>query len=539
MKRRNKHRHSAIHTIKFTYLPNHFPFTLLRRYMPKQQVTIVGAGFAGLSAACYLAREGYQVRILEKNDGLGGRARTFHHEGFQFDMGPSWYWMPEVFERFFNDFGSSVKDHYELIRLDPSYEIVFGKDDLMDVPANDKALFALFERLEPGSSATLAKFLEEAEYKYRVGLGEFVQKPGHSIMDFADLRVVKASMKLQMLTDMSTYVRKRFKHPQLRKLLEFPVLFLGATPENTPALYSLMNYADLSLGTWYPLGGMHKIIEGMVNVAKGLGVEIWAGSQVQSVLTEQAKVKSVTTANGKVYETDILVCGADYHHFEQEVLAPKDRVYSESYWQKRTMAPSSLLFYVGLDRKIPNLHHHTLFFDADFDRHAHEIYEEPTWPEDPLFYVCAPSVTDSSVAPENQENLFFLLPLAPDLDDTEARREHYWNLMCDRFAERTGIDIRPHVVYKRGFAHKEFKEDYNAFRGNAYGLANTLTQTAFLKPKLRSKKLRNLWYTGQLTTPGPGMPPSLISGEVAARDIHQAITGKKDLTSYQTKSTHA
>ena len=274
----------------------------------------------------------------------------------------------------------------------------------------------------------------------------------------------------------------------------------------------------------------------MSGVARGLGVEIFAGSPVQKVVSEQGMVTSVVTADGKSYPTDILVCGADYHHFEQEVLDPKDRVYNESYWQKRTMAPSSLLFYVGLDRKIPGLHHHTLFFDADFKRHAHEIYEDPAWPEDPLFYTCAPSVTDPSVAPSDQENLFFLLPLAPDLDDTEERREHYWHLMCERFAERYGVDIRPHVLYKRSFAHREFKEDYNAFRGNAYGLANTLMQTAFLKPKLRSKKLRNLWYTGQLTTPGPGMPPSIISGEVAARDIHQATTGAKNLTSSLSQS---
>lgn len=512
----------------------------MKHQVSQKQVTVVGAGFAGLSAACYLAREGYQVRILEKNPGLGGRARTFHAEGFQFDMGPSWYWMPEVFEQFFNDFGSTAAEHYELVRLDPSYEIYFSREDQIEVPASTEELFGLFERLEPGSSANLQKFLDEAEYKYRVGLGEFVQKPGHSIMDFADIRVMKAALKLQMLTDMASYVRKLFKHPQLIQLLEFPVLFLGATPGNTPALYSLMNYADLKLGTWYPLGGMHKIIEGMVKVATGLGVEILAGTPVQKVVTEQGEVKKVVSDDGREFATDVLICGADYHHFEQQVLDPADRVYSKKYWDKRVMAPSSLLFYVGLDRKIPDLHHHTLFFDADFNRHAHEIYTEPAWPEDPLFYVCAPSVTDPSVAPEGKENLFFLLPLAADLDDTDARREHYWNLMCERFEQRTGVDIRPHVVYRRGFAHKEFLADYNAFKGNAYGLANTLTQTAFLKPKLRSKKLSNLWYTGQLTTPGPGMPPSIISGEVAARDIHHNLTGAKDLTSSpQPKSTHA
>lgn len=453
-------------------------------------------------------------------------------------MGPSWYWMPEVFERFFNEFGSTAADHYELVRLDPSYEIVFGAEDRVEVPANTSELFSLFERLEPGSSANLRRFLAEAEYKYRVGINEFVQKPGHSILDFADLRVVRSAFKLQMLTDMATYVRRLFKHPQLIQLLEFPVLFLGATPSNTPALYSLMNYADLELGTWYPLGGMHKIIEGMARVATEQGVEIVTGNAVQQAITEGGRIVELQTATGKSYPTDQVVCAADYHHFEQEVLAPADRVYTEAYWQKRTMAPSSLLFYVGIDRKVPGLHHHTLFFDADFNRHAHEIYEEPTWPEDPLFYVCAPSRTDPSVAPVGQENLFFLLPLAPDLEDNEARREHYWNLMCERLEKRIGFDIRPHVVYKRGYAHRDFQADYNAFRGNAYGLANTLRQTAFLKPKLRSKKLDNLWYAGQLTTPGPGMPPSIISGEVAARDIHRALTGNKELTP-AIKAVHA
>jgi phytoene desaturase len=487
------------------------------------QITVVGAGFAGLSAACYLAKAGHKVRILEKNDQAGGRARRFEAEGFTFDMGPSWYWMPEVFEQFFNDFGHSAADFYELERLDPSYEIYFGENDQMEVPATRSALFELFERLEPGSSSNLEKFLSEAEYKYRVGMSEFVQKPGHSILDFADLRVVRSAFKLQMLTDMASYVRKLFKNPHLIQLLEFPVLFLGATPGNTPALYSLMNYADLELGTWYPQGGMHGIIEGMTRVARELGVEIITGSPVSKVVTKAGSVKEVQTQNGKTYATDVLVAGADYHHFEQEVLDPADRVYSEAYWQKRTMAPSSLLFYVGLDRKVPGLHHHTLFFDADFDRHAHEIYEAPAWPEDPLFYVCAPSVTDSSVAPQGKENLFFLLPLAWELEDTDEQREAYWNLMCERLSARIGFDIRPHVIYRRGYAHRDFKSDYNAFRGNAYGLANTLLQTAFLKPKLRSKKLDNLWYTGQLTTPGPGMPPSIISGQVAARDIVKAI----------------
>ncbi|MEM6398558.1 MAG: phytoene desaturase family protein [Bacteroidota bacterium] len=506
-----------------------------------KQITIIGAGFAGLAASCYLARSGYSVRVLEKNAIAGGRARRFEAEGFTFDMGPSWYWMPEVFEEFFQDFGYEVSDFYDLVRLDPSYEIVFGKDDHLEIPAGTSALRELFERLEPGSGPKLDKFLSEAAYKYEVGMGEFVEKPGHSIFEFADLRVVQSLFRLQMLTNVKKYVRSQFKHPQLRELLEFPVLFLGATPANTPALYTMMNHADLGLGTWYPMGGMHGIIEGMLAVAKSVGVEVVTDAEVEKVTTRGSTIQEIHTTSGHTYHTDFVVCGADYHHFEQEVLPKESRVYSEKYWQKRTMAPSSLLYYVGIDRRIPDLHHHTLFFDADFERHAHEIYTDPAWPNDPLFYVCAPSVTDPSVAPAGHENLFFLMPLAPDLEDTEAQREKYWAVMCDRFADRIGFDIRPHLVYKRAYAHTDFKNDYHAYRGNAYGLANTLLQTAFLKPKLRSTKLSNLWYTGQLTTPGPGMPPSLISGRVVARDLLKSEGAEfvKRPAQNQTTVTHA
>ncbi|MBR9922076.1 MAG: phytoene desaturase [Bacteroidetes bacterium] len=483
-----------------------------------KKVIVIGSGFAGLSAACYLAKAGYEVKVLEKNSIPGGRARKFEQDGFVFDMGPSWYWMPDVFERFFNHFGKKASDYYELVRLDPSYQIFFEDDHLMKVPAKLEELHEMFEQYEPGSSANLKKFLDEAAYKYEVGINEFVQKPGHSIMEFADIRVLKSMFRLQMFTSLSDHVRKLFKDDKLIRLLEFPVLFLGATPQKTPALYSLMNYADLALGTWYPMGGMHKVIEGMVSLAKELGVEILCDHEVLRLEVPNGHVTDVHTSQG-IFRADVVVGGADYHHVEQKLLAPDKRRYNEAYWDKRTMAPSSLLFYLGVDAKLPNLKHHNLFFDADFGKHAHEIYEDASWPEDPLFYVCAPSVTDPSVSPEGKENLFVLIPLAPGLDDSEAHRERYYNMVMERLEKRIGQEIRSKVIYKRSYAMEDFKKDYHAFKGNAYGLANTLLQTAFLKPKLRSKKVRNLFYTGQLTTPGPGVPPSLISGEVVAREI--------------------
>lgn len=484
----------------------------------EKRVIVIGSGFAGLSSACYLAKEGYDVTILEKNQIPGGRCRKFEANGFTFDMGPSWYWMPEVFEEFFGFFGKKVSDYYELIRLDPSYSIHFGENDIMEVPAQLSDLKKMFESYEPGSSKNLELFLKEAAYKYEVGMNEFVHKPSLSIFEFADIRVLKSIFRLQMLSSMSTHVRKLFKNEKLRKLLEFPVLFLGATPEKTPAMYSLMNHADLVLGTWYPKKGMHEIIKGMVSLAEELGVEIKLNTEVTSLETTGNKITNIKTNQGNL-TADIIIGAADYNHVEQHLLNAEKRDYTPQYWDKRTMAPSSLLFYLGINKKIKKLHHHNLFFDTDFKKHAHEIYEDPKWPDEPLFYVCSPSVTDETVAPNGCENVFVLIPLAPDLEDTEEMREKYYHMVMQRLEKYMDTPIREHVIYKRSFAHKDFKSDYHAFKGNAYGLANTLNQTAILKPRIKSKKVDNLYYTGQLTAPGPGVPPSLISGKVVAELI--------------------
>ncbi|MBK9336067.1 MAG: phytoene desaturase [Lewinellaceae bacterium] len=486
-----------------------------------KKVVVIGSGFAGLSAACNLAADGFDVTVLEKNTVPGGRARQYSDQGFVFDMGPSWYWMPDVFEQFFARFGKKASDYYELVRLDPSYAVHFGPNDRMDVPANMAELEAMFERYEPGSTPNLRKFLAEAEYKYRVGMNEFVQKPSHSMLEFADWRIAASLFRLQMFTSMSRHVRQLFKNEKLIKLLEFPVLFLGATPEKTPALYSLMNYADMALGTWYPMGGMFKIVEGMVALAKELGVKIELGQEVRQIVVLNGSARSVVTHQGREYPADVVVGAADYHHIDSKLLGPKQRNYSDQYWESRTMAPSSLLFYLGVNKRLNGLFHHNLFFDEDFGRHAREIYDTPKWPEKPLFYVSAPSQTDPSVAPEGCENLFVLIPVAPGLEDTPEIRQHYYEVVMQRLEQLTGQRIRDAVVYRRSFAHTDFVTDYHAFKGNAYGLANTLLQTAFLKPKLRSKHVKNLFYTGQLTVPGPGVPPSLISGQVVAKEVYR------------------
>ena len=485
---------------------------------------VIGAGFAGLSAASFLAKKGWSVTIVEKNEMPGGRARKFEAEGFTFDMGPSWYWMPDVFEKYFGSFGKKVSDFYELQRLDPSYRVYFEKAT-WDLPANYEALKNLFESIEPGAANALDLFLAEAKYKYEVGVGKLVYQPSISITEFIDYELIKGVFKLDVFQSMKTHIARYFKHPYIQFLMEFPVLFLGALPENTPALYSLMNYADIKGGTWYPQHGMYSIVEAMVKVAKSLGVQFKLGEEVMQIVVENGIATQVISKVNETriqenYSFDVLIGAGDYHHIETKLLEKKYQSYSAKYWDSRVLAPSSLLYYVGLNKKLKDVTHHSLFFDSDFSVHGSEIYSNPMWPSNPLFYASVPSVTDPTVAPAGCENLFLLIPIAAGLEgDTADVREKYFNLIIERLEKKWGQTITDAIVYKRSYAVADFKNDYHSFKGNAYGLANTLLQTAFLKPSCKSKKVKNLYYTGQLTVPGPGVPPSLISGEVVANLI--------------------
>ena len=485
--------------------------------LPKK-VVVIGSGFSGLSAACYMAKAGWEVEIFEKNSSPGGRARKMEVDGFTFDMGPSWYWMPDVFERFFGFFGKKVNDYYTLQRLDPSYRIYY-EDGPIDIPANYNELRNLFEKLEQGSAIQLDAFLEEAAYKYKTGIQNLVLKPGLSITEFIDWDVAKGLFRLDLFSSMKKHVASYFNNPKLRELMEFPVLFLGALAEETPALYSLMNYADIMGGTWFPKGGMYSIIDGMVKLAQELGVSFHYNESVEEIIVEDGVAKGVKTKLGNI-NADVVIGSADYHHIENKLLKKSERNYSEDYWDKRIMAPGCLLYYVGLNKKLKNIQHHTLFFDVSFEPHAQTIYKSKKWPEEPLFYVSATSVTDPTLAPEGCENLFFLIPVAPGLsNDNEELREHYFSLIVSRFEKQIGEQITENIIYKKSYAHSDFRNDYNSFKGNAYGLANTLMQTAILKPSIKSNKVKNLYFTGQLTVPGPGVPPCLISGEVVAKQV--------------------
>ena len=474
-----------------------------------KSVIIIGSGFSSLASACYMAKAGYQVTVLEKNEQLGGRASLWEHKGFRFDMGPSWYWMPDVFERFFNDFDKKPSDYYKLEKLSPAYRVIFGKNDYIDIADNLKDITQTFEGIEPGSGNKVLKFIEAAGKNYQVAMQNLVYNPGLSIMELVS---AESAARLNLFVqNISRQIRNKIKNPKLRSILEFPVLFLGAKPSKTPAFYNFMNFADFGLGTWYPKGGFNAVAMGIVKLAEELGVNFQVNEKVDGFDYKEGKIFSVNTEKNK-YNADIVISGADYAHTEK--LLSENRNYTEEYWQKKTFAPSSLLYYVAFNRKVNHLLHHNLFFDTDFEAHAEEIYDTKVFPKKPLFYANFSSKTDDSLAPDGMEIGFFLIPLAVDLDDSEEIREKYFRIILDRIKKCTGEDLKDAVLFKRSFGVNDFKERYNSCRGNAYGLANTLLQTSFLRPSIRNKKIKNLFYTGQLTVPGPGVPPAIISGKV-------------------------
>ncbi|MFM7088217.1 MAG: phytoene desaturase family protein [Candidatus Paceibacterota bacterium] len=484
----------------------------------KKKVIIIGAGFGGLSSAAHLAHAGYEVLVLEKNEMAGGRARVFNQEGFTFDMGPSWYMMLEYFEAFFKKYGHTSGDFYETVLLDPSYRIIYQDGTRVEISSDVEKNIALFESIEPGAGDRLRVYLKEAERKYHLSTSLVLEKSINNFFDFFSFELLTKSFGLNVFQNLDAYVRSYFKNEKLVQILEYITLFLGSSPKQLPAVYSLMNYADFIGKVWYPQGGMGKVVEGFVKACQEQGVEFAFNQDVTSIKVENGKTSGVYVGE-KFYEADYVISNADYPFTEMRLLPKEYQTHKEAYWDKKKISPSAFLMYIGLNKKLKDVRHHNYFFRDNWAEHFKSVFEHPAWEDEPSFYLCVPSVTDPSVAPAGHENLFFLVPAAAGLSDDPAFKKQYRDKMIKALEAFLGESISENIVYERIYTQSDFERDYHAYKGTALGMALNLMQTGFFRPHNRSKKVKNLFYAGQYTHPGCGMAPCIISGDNAAREI--------------------
>ena len=482
------------------------------------KATIVGGGFGGLAGAALLENQGFQVTLLEKNKDVGGRARVWLKDGFVFDMGPSWYLMPEVFERFFLEMGTERNKYYDLQLLDPYYRVFFSPEERVDITSDLDATRRIFESFEPGGAQKLDAYLKQAKYKYDVAIAEFLYREYRSIRQFLNRRLLVEGSRLNVFSTLDKFVSRYFSDRRAKQILEYAMVFLGTSPQNAPALYSIMSHVDLNLGVYFPRGGMAALVDGMRKLAEDAGAQVLTEQPVTRIRADGKKATAVETAHDE-FPTDLVLVNADYHHAETALLDAEHRSYSDRYWNSRVLAPTMFVVYLGLNKKLTNLAHHNLYFTDPWNDHFDTIFRHPEWPEDPSYYVSCASYDDETVAPAGKENIFFLVPVAPGLEDTDDFREAYADKIIAHFERISGEDITPHIQIRRVFSHRDFAADYNAFKGTALGLAHTLRQTAVFRPSHRSKRLGNLFYSGQYTHPGIGVPMTLISSQVISEQI--------------------
>ncbi len=486
------------------------------------RISIIGSGLGGMATACLLAASGNKVTVFEKNEQLGGRASVLKLDGFTFDMGPSWYLMPEFFEHFFALLGERSETYYQLQRLEPSYRIFFsGQSKPIDFYGDLERDLVTLEKLEPACSEKLRKYLETAKTQYEISTDRFIYKNYDSLRDFFTKEILQDGLKLHVFESMEKYIQKQFKSPEVQKILQYTLVFLGSSPARTPALYSLMSHIDFHQGVFYPAGGIGQVAKALETIAKKHGVTFRVNASVKRILLQGTKACGVELASGETYVSDAVISNADIAFTEEQLLPSSARDHSTAYWKKRTLAPSALILYLGIDKKLPNLKHHNLLFCKDWKRTFDQIFEHPAWPDDPSLYICAPSVTDPSVAPADKENLFVLVPIAAGLADTPELRKTYTDKILALIEKELDLpDLRSHICVQKTFCVNDFIERYHSLGGSALGLAHTLWQTATFRPNNVSKKVQGLYYVGANTNPGIGMPMVLASAELLYKRLY-------------------
>lgn len=543
----------------------------------KAQALVIGAGISGLATAGLLARRGFAVTVVDKNESIGGRIGEISDSGFRFETGPSWYLMPEAYDQFFRIMGTSTAAQLSLSVLDPGYRVWTDVGEYVDVPRGADKVAELFESIEPGAGARLRSYLASAHLVYSVALSRFLYTTFRSPSAFFHPEVLRRSGHLLrfLLVPLQQFVEKQFQDHRLRKILQYPAVFLSTQPSTAPSMYHLMSHTDLELGVRYPTGGFRAIVDAVAQLAHDHGVRFELGSEVvrldcadrtdsprrssqhhRSMLypgaqTDKAHIKSVEvrTADGsQTYYPDLVVSTADLHHTETVLLPRKYQSYPETYFAKKDPGIGVVLAMLGIRGALPELAHHSLLLSPEWQRDFSAVFSAAgALPENKSslsLYVCKPSATDTTVAPAGHENLFVLVPTAPDLGigygsgDHAADRNNVAIAQQEspavtaivdkavaRIAQVTGInDLAERIVVRHTLAPGDFAKDFHAWRGGALGPAHTLGQSAMFRPQNKSKKLSNLYYAGATVAPGVGVPMCLISAE----NVLKRIDGRTD-----------
>ncbi|WP_169582190.1 MULTISPECIES: phytoene desaturase family protein [Microbacterium] len=498
------------------------------------RAVIIGGGIAGLATAALLSLEGWSATVLEARDDVGGRAGSWDADGFRFDTGPSWYLMPEVFDHFFRLLGTSSAEQLDLVRLDPAYRVysdpATGRAPL-DVRSGREAATALFESVEPGAGARLAAYLDSAGDAYDLAVGRFLYDTYETTAGLRDPALLRRAPQLAPLLtrSLASHVDRRFADPRLRQILGYPAVFLGGSPYGVPSLYHLMSHLDLDDGVLYPRGGFTEVIRAIERLAEASGVRIESGAKVAAIRTAGSAATGVTLADGRTVDADLVVSTADLHHTETQLLPRELQTYPESWWAKRSPSPGALLLLLGVKGELPQLAHHTLLFTDDWRSNFDDIFGSRTRIPDPAsLYVCRPSATDSTVAPEGHENLFVLVPVPADpglgRGGVDGGGDPAIEAAADRVIGQLSTwcdvpDLADRVVVRRTIAPGDFAADLNSWRGNALGLAHTLGQSAMFRPRNASRKVSGLAYAGGSALPGIGLPMCLISAELVVKRL--------------------
>jgi phytoene desaturase len=485
-----------------------------------KKVIIIGAGFGGLSTAAFLSKNGFDVTVIEKNKDVGGKAGQIFDNEFTFDIGPSWYMIPEVYERFFEQLGHSREEFYSLKKLEPSYRVFFENDKMYDIPSSLEKSMEIFEEMEPGSSPKIQKFLDDAKFKYEVALGKFLYKNFSSLTDFLDFSTIKQGLQLKVWDSLHSEVSRYVSDERIKKLLTWHTVFLGGSPKTIPSLYSLMAHADFIKNIWYPEGGFNNVAQSIRKIAEKNGATFVFNEAVKEIAVENGTVRKVVTEKSE-YFCDAIVANADYQFVETKLLPESSRSFSPSYWEKTKLGCSTYVVCLGVNKRLPGLLHHNYYFSEDWDKNFESIFDKPQWPENPSYYISAVSKTDPAVAPKDSENLFLLAPVAPGLNDSDSLRKDFTQSLIAKTESLIGESFSQNIVAQHTIAQREHISWYNAYKGNALGLAHTLMQTAILRPSIKSPKVKNLFYTGQYTQPGTSVAITLISGELAAKEVTQ------------------